>query len=78
MNKKTEVVNNRISTTKQIRRALAAALERASQGNLSASDGKNIIGLANQISQSMSTEVQVMKTKTALGHQVEKFGELEV
>jgi hypothetical protein len=64
--------------TKQIRKTLIDALERSSNGDLSAEDGRNIIGLANQITQSMGTEVKVMTTKMKMGHQVEKFGELEV
>tara|TARA_R110002074_G_scaffold18334_1_gene59329 strand:- start:94 stop:303 length:210 start_codon:yes stop_codon:yes gene_type:complete len=66
------------NTTKAIRASLVDALQRATNGNLSAEDGRNIIGLANQISQSMGTEVKVMTTKLKMGHQVEKFGDLEV
>ena len=70
--------NIKNNTTKSIRASLVDALERSSKGNLSAEDGRNIIGLANQISQSMGAEVKVMNTKIKMGHQVEKFGELEV
>tara|TARA_R110001583_G_scaffold52820_1_gene163617 strand:- start:274 stop:483 length:210 start_codon:yes stop_codon:yes gene_type:complete len=66
------------NTTSAIRASLVDALQRATDGNLSAEDGRNIIGLANQISQSMGTEVKVMTTKLKMGHQVEKFGDLEV
>ena len=66
------------NTTKAIRASLVDALSRATNGDLSAEDGRNIIGLANQISQSMGTEVKVMTTKLKMGHQVEKFGDLEV
>jgi hypothetical protein len=66
------------NTTKAIRASLVNALSRATNGDLSAEDGRNIIGLANQISQSMGTEVKVMTTKLKMGHQVEKFGDLEV
>jgi hypothetical protein len=57
---------------------LVAALERASNGDLSSEDGRNVIGLANQISNNMSAEVKVMTMKSKMGHQTEKFGELEV
>jgi len=66
------------NTTSAIRASLVDALQRATDGNLSAEDGRNIIGLANQISQSMGTEVKVMTTKLKMGHQVEKFGDLQV
>lgn len=66
------------NTTQKIRATLAKALERAMSGELSSDDGRNIIGLANQISQSMAVEVKVMTMKAKAGHQVEKFGELEV
>lgn len=66
------------NTTSAIRASLVEALQRATDGNLSSDDGRNIIGLANQISQSMGTEVKVMTTKLKMGHQVEKFGDLEV
>ena len=66
------------NTTSTIRATLAKALERVMKGDLSADDGRNLIGLANQISQSMAVEVKVMTMKAKAGHQVDKFGELEV
>jgi hypothetical protein len=47
-------------------------------GELSAEDGRNLIGLANQISQSMAVEVKVMTMKLKAGHKVEEFGALEI
>jgi hypothetical protein len=67
-----------MNTTNTIRKTLIDALDRANRGELSAADGKNIIGLANQISQSMAVEVKVLETKIKMGHQTEKFGELTV
>lgn len=66
------------NTTSSIRATLVESLERASRGELSSEDGRNIIGLANQISQSMAVEVKVLTMKTSMGHQVEKFGQLKV
>jgi len=66
------------NTTAKIRKTLSDALVRAANGNLSADDGRNIIGLANQISQNMAVEVKVMTMKMQMGHQTEKFGELAV
>lgn len=68
----------RSNTTSKIRGVLAEGLNKAISGELSAEDGKNIIGLANQISHSMAVEVKVMAMKSKLGHQVGKFGELKV
>lgn len=67
-----------ISTTRAVRKTLVDALSKASKGELSQEDGKNIIGLSNQISKSMSTEVKVMSTKAKMGHQAKKFGDLVV
>lgn len=66
------------NTTGKIRASLAAALDRAMKGDLSSEDGRNIIGLANQISQSMATECKVHELKVRLGHQTETFGNLTV
>ena len=66
------------TTTAKIRSALALALERCVKGELDSTDGRNLIGLANQISNSMATEVKVMTMQMKAGHAVEKFGSLEV
>lgn len=66
------------NTTGKIRASLASALDRAMNGDLSAEDGRNIIGLANQISQSMATECKVHELRVRLGHQTETFGNLSV
>lgn len=66
------------NTTGKIRLSLATALERAMKGELSSEDGRNIIGLANQISQSMATECKVQELKFKLGHQNDTFGNLTV
>lgn len=66
------------NTTGKIRAVLAEALERAMAGNLSSDDGRSVIGLANQISQSMAVEVKVLTMKASMGHQSEKFGNLAV
>jgi len=50
----------------------------AMKGELPSEDGRNIIGLANQISQSMAVEVKVMSMKIKAGQKVEEFGHLEV
>lgn len=66
------------NTTATIRATLCKALERAMAGDLSSEDGRSIIGLANQLSQSMAVEVKVLTMKARVGHQAEKFGQLVV
>jgi len=66
------------NTTRSIRLSLAKALDMAMKGELPSEDGRNIIGLANQISQSMAVEVKVMSMKIKAGQKVEEFGHLEV
>ena len=66
------------SKTKVIRKILVDSLQRAVDGGLSSEDGRTVVGLANQITQNMAAEVKVMSMKMKMGHQVEKFGELEV
>jgi hypothetical protein len=66
------------NTTKSIRKTLANALDKAMSGNLSYEDGRNVIGLANQISHNMAVEVKVLTMKERMGHQVDVFGELSV
>lgn len=64
--------------TKTIRKMLCAALEKAEKGQLPHEEAKTIIGLANQISTSLATEVKVASMKMRLGAQVDSLGELDV
>lgn len=64
--------------TSGIRKILADAMEKAAKGDLAVEDGRNIIGLANQISHSMAVEVKVAIMKERVGQQADKFGQLEV
>lgn len=66
------------NTTAKIRGVLATALDKAMDGELSSDDGRNIIGIANQISHSMAVECKVLSLKTKLGFQADKFGDLSV
>lgn len=64
--------------TSGIRKMLADAMEKASKGELATEDGRNIVGLANQISHSMAVEVKVSMMKDRLGQQTDKFGQLDI
>lgn len=66
------------TTTRSIRKTLVDCLSKASKGELDQADGKNIIGLANQLTQNMAVEVKVMTMKSKMGHQVQKFGDLNI
>lgn len=67
-----------ITTTGKIREALASALVRASNGELSAADGKNLIGLANQITTSMAVELKHQQLQASLGLEVTTFGKVGI
>lgn len=69
---------NQITTTGLIREALAAALTKAGNGELSATDGKNMIGLANQITTSMAVELKHQNMQSTLGLTVTEFGKINI
>ena len=64
--------------TNQIRNVLCRALQKAEKGELPSEEAKSIIGLANQISTSLSTEAKVITMKLRMGQQTETFGQLDV
>lgn len=67
-----------ITTTGKIREALADALVRAGKGELSAVDGRNMIGLANQITTSMAVELKRQNMQSQLGLEVTEFGKVNI
>ena len=67
-----------ITTTGLLRATLAAALEKAANGELPAADGKNIIGLANQITTSMAVELKHQNMQSVLGQEVALFGNINI
>jgi hypothetical protein len=64
--------------TKDIRNSLCNALKKAEKGELPHDEAKTIIGLANQISQSLATEVKVISLKLRMGAQADAIGSLNV
>lgn len=64
--------------TSDIRKMLCASLAKAEKGELPHEDAKTIIGLANQISQSLAVECKVIATKLRLGAQADAIGALNV
>ena len=69
---------NTITTTGNVREALADALQRVSKGELPANDAKAMIGLANQITTSMAVELKHQTIQSTLGHKVTTFGKVEI
>ncbi len=68
----------KITTTGKIREALAEALVRAGRGELSAADGKNMIGLANQITSNMAVEIKHQTMQASIGNGVTTFGKVNI
>jgi len=64
--------------TRQIRKMLCNALDKAANGELAPEDAKAVIGLANQISASLATEVKVATLKMRLGQVANQIGDLDV
>ena len=64
--------------TKDIRSMLCKALAKAETGELPHDEAKTIIGLANQISQSLATECKVITLKLRMGAQADAIGSLNV
>lgn len=64
--------------TSQIRNILANALEKAAAGELSQHDAKSLVGLSNQITQSIAVEIKAVEMQLKLGQKVAKFGDFKV
>jgi hypothetical protein len=64
--------------TKDIRAMLCNALKKAERGELPSDEAKTVIGLANQISTSLATEVKVATMKLRMGAQADAIGQLNV
>ena len=60
--------------TKQLRGFLAETMVLIRDGKVSPSDGRNIVGCANQITASMQVELKKQKLDLDMGNKVEIFG----
>ncbi len=65
-----------MKNTKELRKFLAETMKSVSDGDISPSDGRNIVGMANQISISMQTELKKQKLDLEMGRKVDQFGQL--
>jgi hypothetical protein len=63
-----------IKNTKQLREFLAETMVLIRNGKVAPSDGRNIVGAANQITISMQTELKKQKLDLDMGRKVEAFG----
>ena len=67
-----------ITTSGVIRNALAQAIDRASKGELSVNDGKNIMGLSNAITSSITAELKYQEMQVKLGLTVPGLGAMNI
>lgn len=64
--------------TKDLRKKLIDVIDQIQAGELSASDGRNIVGAANQINISLQTELKNMKLQYELGRKVNTLGNMDI
>ncbi len=64
--------------TKDLRHKLFNAIDLIIDGKIAPSDGRNIVGAANQINISLQTELKSMKMQHELGQKVVAMGELSL
>lgn len=64
--------------TKNLRSKLMNAIDLIASGDMSPSDGRNLVGTANQINISLQTELKSMKMQHEMGKQVTDLGEMEI
>lgn len=67
-----------ITTTGKLRKLLSESIEKAAKGELAAADGKNIIGLANQITTNMAVELKHAEMQSRLGQAAVTFGHVSI
>ena len=60
--------------TKALRKFLAETMVMIREGDVSPSDGRNIVGAANQINLSVGAELKKQKLDHEMGKKVDKFG----
>lgn len=53
-------------------------MQKAEKGEMSAHDGRNIVGMANQINLNIQAEIKRANQAIELGQKAEAFGELAI
>lgn len=61
-----------------LRARLLNAIDEVQSGNLEATEAKSIVGLANQVNQSINVEIKAMQMQRDLGRKIDKLGKLEI
>lgn len=69
-------MENQSPTHGDLRTTLFGQLKLATEGKVSRDDGKTIIGLANQISNNLNTELKARELEIRLGTTAEQIGRL--
>ena len=64
--------------TKDLRKKLINAIDKIERGELSPSDGRNIVGMANQVNLSIQSELKMMKLQVDTGKQVSALGNMNI
>lgn len=64
--------------TKDLRKKLFDSIEKIEKGDMAPSDGRNIVGMANQINLSMQTELKSQQMAINAGKKAEEIGELKI
>lgn len=64
--------------TKELRQFLIKTMHRIEKGEITANDGRNIIGCMNQINLSIATELKARKMAIEAGGKVLPLGDMEV
>jgi|TARA_R110002050_G_scaffold88324_2_gene186539 hypothetical protein len=61
-----------------LRAKLLNAIDEVQSGNLEATEAKSIVGLANQVSQSINVEIKSMQMQRDLGRKIDKLGDMKI
>jgi len=69
---------SKLTTSGIIREAMAMAIDKASRGELPVNDGKNIMGLCNAITSSLTAELKHQEMQSKLGREVPLLGQMNV
>ena len=64
--------------TKELRQFLIKIMQRIEKGEITANDGRNIIGCMNQINLSISTELKAKKMAIEAGEKIIPLGDMEI
>lgn len=67
-----------LTTTGKVRESLARAMDLCAKGELAVNDGKNLIGLANQITNSIAVEIKHQNMQVSLGRNIKDLGDMNI